>query len=85
MVAKINAAMRAVQGAVTSVVIANGINPYTIEQVSTHTELAYIEHACDLCYYFLYKAGTPVSAIRFECTPVKCFVVLVCASVRSLC
>eukprot|EP00953_Heterococcus_sp_UTEX-ZZ885_P012268 7034-Heterococcus_DN1.PRE.5 len=33
MVAKINAAMRAVQGAVTSVVIANGINPYTIEQV----------------------------------------------------
>jgi acetylglutamate kinase len=49
MVAKINAAMRAVQGAVTSVVIANGINPYTIEQVSTHTKLAYIAHACDLC------------------------------------
>ena len=34
MAAKIGAATRAVQGGVTSVVIANGIHPYTIEQVS---------------------------------------------------
>ena len=34
MAAKIGAATRAVQGGVTSVVIANGIHPYTIEQVN---------------------------------------------------